>query len=449
MPNFLQMNYLGSTGAPLYEGGGRGFAFRVQHPNSGSVSVPGVWVRARFALSSQSVVQNYATFDPAYLMGVYMKVSGTSAPGTQTELVLGSVTQSYVQSQGISVVSSPDYIAPGYSNISMSGTLTSGVPIDAICFIGKLNTDWRVKWWIGEPKTGIYQLVQDRLVVQTTFTGTLNFDYFEFNDQTDQSFSENISPSWMRLYGWEVISSSSTGDPYGLLAGTSSFALSGTILSSRFIGDDFSSYSSKNTFTSSVGIVVGVNARDQGSPVIPNLNYQGVGIYGGFYDSGLTDVSGTQFLFSRVDAYLPWRFVSSSTDSSGTNVPFSGSAIWQLCNSNGTRISPSTIAMYISGSWNTGSIQGYPAIGIFEYTNSVSESTWQQNASGGLIRYWASYPGAYTDVTELSMSLRSILDGTFYVPIPSGSYGVSVDYANYGFYPTKPIDVSASIIDVL
>ena len=55
----------------------------------------------------------------------------------------------------------------------------------------------------------------------------------------------------------------------------------------------------------------------------------------------------------------------------------------------------------------------------------------------------------YTDVTELSMSLRSLLDATFYVPIPSGSYGASVEYTNYGFYPSNPIDVSASIIDVL
>jgi hypothetical protein len=382
-------------------------------------------------------------------MGIYMKVSGTTDVGAQSQLTFGSVTSSYVNSMGITTISSPDYIPASSSIVTASIVLQSGTPIDAVCFTGKSGSEWRTKWWIGQPKLGTYTLVHDRLIIQTSFTGTLQFDYIDFNDETDFAFSENTSPSWMRLYGWEVISSASAADPYGLLRGTGSALLSSSVTPLRLIGDDFSSYANKSAFTASVGIVGGVNPRDQGSPNIPNLNYQGAGIYGGFFDEGLNNVSGSLFVFSSIQAYLPWRFVSSSTNSSGTTEPFGGMSIWQLCNRNGTKLTPATLSMYISGSWNTGSVRGYPTLGIFEYTNSVSQSTWQLNASGGLIRYWSSYPGSSTDISDMSMSLRSMLDATFYAPIPSGAYGASETYTNYGFYPSNPVDLSASILDVL
>jgi len=143
---------------------------------------------------------------------------------------------------------------------------------------------------------------------------------------------------------------------------------------------------------------------------------------------------------------LFWRYIASSSNSSGPTSPFGGQAIWQLVDKNGYRISPKFLVGFISSSWNTQSIVGEPELGLYEFTTSLSQSDWTSPVSPGQLQLWNTFPGTPSPVTYATMSVRNLANATFWVGVSSASaYGVNQQGTNYGFYPVAPageLDVS-------
>lgn len=457
MANYLQMRYTSDVERA-------GFTIESEPPDSGSVDHTLVWVRVRMSLSPTfTAPASFFISTPsgsiAYsnLVRLYMETNGDAISSLQAIVgfeVTSSSPFAQIDAYASSSQATETYMLPtssyyGNNNIlqrQVSTTfnrtqLMTNRPVDIVMLIGKIGSVFGGRIWVG-PADGTYTQIISGTVINNNFSGTLAFSKIQIlpNEGLYVGLEQTV-----RLFQWEVLDGITNPDPFRALAGTSTFT--GSLSGSQIIGDDFSTYVSKSDFQLSVNNSTASNASDDALGFY-NSNYYGYGGSVGFYDNGFFYASGSSFEFPFTPVYMPWRFVSSSTNTSEITSPFGGVAIWQLCDAQGIRMNPSKLIQQISGSW-TGSLRGVPALGVFEYTSSTNFNDWESNASGGVIREWTTFPGTPVDLPEISMSLRSLVNATFDVPIPSRSYGISVDYSNYGFYPTHPINLSSSILDII
>lgn len=460
MPNYLQVQF--STDFNGFSYDRQGFTISSDPPDSGSVDYTRVWVRNRlsfsknfqtseqWAASTPSGTVRYANVNEIY-MGPVKAVIGLETGSTGKPFVyIDSFFSQPVDQELYTTKPTGSFYGnnePGYTQIFSyvpREIIFSGRPVDIIVQLGAFSgvgAGGRI--WIG-PAGGPYTQFVSGTVVNNTYTGSIKF---YDNRLYPHAVTHTGYDQVLRLFQWEVVDAITHSDPFNVSTVVSSFT--GSLTGLQIIGDDFSGYSNKEEFQLSVNNSTTTNAAYFGTYYNPNYYSYFTGI--GFYDNAFDFIgpSGSVFEFLSTPLYFPWRCLVSSSNSTSTDAPFGSGSVWQLCNPDGTRVSPVKLAQYISGSWNTGSVQGVPALGIFEYTSSVNSVNWMPNSAGGTIRHWATYPGAYVDGAPISMSLKSLVNATFDAPIPSGAFGASVSHSNYGFYPISPLNVSSSIFDIL
>lgn len=461
MANFLQMRY--TTENNGFDDLRQGFTIASDPPDSGTVDYRRVWVRNRLSFTPNfRTGQQWVAITPsgsipiAYLNEVHMGPL-SAYMGIET----GSEGKPFVYF--VSFFSSPwdadNYSAKPtgsyYGNNEPGVTqhfsyiprdlIFTGRPIDIVYQLGEFSgAGYGGSAWIG-PAGGPYTLMVSGTVINTTYTGSL-FKYYTNlifpNVVAQAGFDQTV-----RLFQWEVVDALTHTDPFKVLINSASFT--GSLTGVQIHGDDFSTYTDKEDFQLSVNNSTTSNAALDDIYYNPNYYSYSWGI--GFYDTAFDyfGPSGSTFEFRSTPRLLPWSFLSSSTNSPSTTDPFGGTAVWQLCNAYGDPVPAATLVGLISSSWNSGSISGSPMLGMFEYTPSPDTETWVPDPCGSLFRIWDTYPGVSTTVSAISMSLRSVVDASFYVTLPSGAYGATIEYNNYGFYPISPINASSSIFDVV